>query len=85
MPRSRNLLIIFALLSLIPASASGQTASSGSASSRYLRNFDTSAIIERYNNNMAMSVLADFIVLGHNNRYGSFALAGSKTHMFGSA
>lgn len=49
------------------------------------RNFDTSAIIDRYNNNMAMSVLADFIVLGHNNRYGSFALAGSKTHMFGMA
>jgi hypothetical protein len=49
------------------------------------RNFDTSQIIDRYNNNMAMSVLADFIVLGHNNRYGSFALAGSKTHMFGMA
>ncbi len=49
------------------------------------RTFDTSAIIDRYNNNMAMSVLADFIVLGHNNRYGSFALAGSKTHMFGMA
>lgn len=49
------------------------------------RNFDTSAIIDRYNNNMAMSILADFIVLGHNNRYGSFALAGSKTHMFGMA
>jgi len=49
------------------------------------RNFDTSQIIDRYNNNIAMSVLADFIVLGHNNRYGSFALAGSKTHMFGMA
>lgn len=49
------------------------------------RNFDTSQIIDRYNNSMAMSVLADFIVLGHNNRYGSFALAGSKTHMFGMA
>lgn len=49
------------------------------------RNFDTSAIIDRYNNAMAMSVLADFIVLGHNNRYGSFALAGSKTQMFGMA
>lgn len=49
------------------------------------RNFDTSAIIERYNNTMAMTTMADFIVLGHNNRYGSFALAGSKTHMFGMA
>jgi len=49
------------------------------------RNFDTTAIIERYNNTIAMSVMADFIVLGHNNRYGSFALAGSKTHMFGMA
>lgn len=49
------------------------------------RSFDTSQIIDRYNNAMAMSVMADFIVLGHNNRYGSFALAGSKTHMFGMA
>lgn len=49
------------------------------------RNFDTSAIIGRYDTAMAMTVLADFIILGHNNRYGSFALAGSKTHMFGVA
>ena len=49
------------------------------------RSFDTSEIISRYDHSMAMSVMADFIVLGHNNRYGSFALAGSKTHMFGMA
>lgn len=49
------------------------------------RNFDTSEIISRYDTAMAMTVLADFIILGHNNRYGSFALAGSKTHMFGVA
>lgn len=46
------------------------------------RNFDTSQVIGRYSNQMAMSVLADFIVLGHNNRYGSFALSSNKTHMF---
>jgi len=49
------------------------------------RNFDTSAIIDRYNNSIAMTILADFIILGHNNRYGSFALSSSKTHMFGLA
>lgn len=49
------------------------------------RNFDTNAIINRYDTAMAMTVLADFIILGHNNRYGSFALAGAKTHMFGVA
>lgn len=49
------------------------------------RNFNTTEIINRYDTAMAMTVLADFIILGHNNRYGSFALAGSKTHMFGVA
>lgn len=46
------------------------------------RNFDTTTVIGRYNNNIAMTMLADFIVLGHNNRYGSFALSSSKTAMF---
>lgn len=46
------------------------------------RNFDTTQVIGRYNNNIAMTLLADFIILGHNNRYGSFALSSSKTHMF---
>lgn len=49
------------------------------------RAFDTGAIVDRYNNLIAMTVLADFIILGHNNRYGSFALGSSKTHMFGMA
>lgn len=49
------------------------------------RSLDTSAIISRYNTMIAMTVLADFIILGHNNRYGSFALASSKTHMFSAA
>lgn len=49
------------------------------------RSFDTSKIIDRYNTGIAMTTLADFIILGHNNRYGSMALAGSKTHMFGMA
>lgn len=46
------------------------------------RNFDTTQVINRYNNVMAMTLMADFIVLGHNNRYGSFALSSNKTHMF---
>jgi len=46
------------------------------------RNFDTTEVIGRYNNSIAMTMLADFIILGHNNRYGSFALSSSKTHMF---
>lgn len=46
------------------------------------RNFDTTQVIGRYNNSIAMTMLADFIVLGHNNRYGSMALSSSKTHMF---
>jgi hypothetical protein len=45
------------------------------------RQFDTSAIIQRYDRGMATSVLADFILLGHE-KVGSFALASSKTHMF---
>lgn len=43
---------------------------------------DTDAIISRYETRMAMTMLADFIILGHNNRYGSFALGSSKTNMF---
>lgn len=49
------------------------------------RNFDTTTVVGRYNNNIAMTMLADFIILGHNNRYGSFALSSSKTHMFAMA
>jgi hypothetical protein len=49
------------------------------------RQFDTNAILERYNNVKAMTLLADFIVLGHSNRYGSFALSNNKTTMFATA
>lgn len=42
-------------------------------------------IIGRLNNMIAMTCMADFIILGHNNRYGSKALAGNKTQMFQSA
>ena len=45
------------------------------------RSFDTSAIIQRYNQEIAMSVLADFILLGHE-KVGSFALSDSKTDIF---
>lgn len=42
---------------------------------------DISPIIERYDQRMAMSVLADVILLGHE-KVGSFALADSKTNLF---
>lgn len=45
------------------------------------RQFDTTGIITRYDQRIAMSVLADFIMIGHE-RVGSFALAESKTHLF---
>lgn len=48
------------------------------------RQFDTSEIISRYDKGIAMSVLADFILLGHES-VGSFALASSKTAMFATA
>lgn len=45
------------------------------------RTFDTSAIIQRYDKEMATTVLGDFILLGHEG-VGSFALADNKTKMF---
>jgi hypothetical protein len=45
------------------------------------RSFDTSSIIERYDKRIAMTVLADFILLGHSN-VGSFALSSDKTDIF---
>lgn len=45
------------------------------------RTFNTSEIIARYNKEIAMSVLADFILLGHEN-VGSFALSDDKTDLF---
>jgi hypothetical protein len=48
------------------------------------RQFDTSKIIDRYDQRMAMTVLADFILLG-SDKVGSFALASSKTNLFSTA
>lgn len=48
------------------------------------RQLNTDAIITRYEQRIAMSVLADFIMLGMD-KVGSFALASSKTHLFGVA
>lgn len=45
------------------------------------RQFDTNAIIERYNKSIATSILADFIMMGQQ-QVGSFALADSKTEIF---
>lgn len=45
------------------------------------RQFDTSAIIERYDSRIAMTVLADFLMLGHEST-GSWALSSDKTRLF---
>lgn len=45
------------------------------------RAFDTTAIIGRYDQRIAMTVLADFILLGHE-KVGSFALSSDKTDIF---
>lgn len=48
------------------------------------RTFDTDKIIQRYDQRIAMSVLADFILLGSKN-VGSFALSSDKTELFSAA
>lgn len=48
------------------------------------RMFDTGAIVQRYNQEIAMTVLADFILLGHE-KVGSFALSDDKTALFATA
>lgn len=48
------------------------------------RQFDTNAIIGRYDQRIAMSVMADFLLIGHE-KVGSFALASSKTKLFATA
>lgn len=45
------------------------------------RNFDTNAIITRMNRTVATSMLADFVIIGHDN-VGSFAMASAKTKVF---
>lgn len=48
------------------------------------RNFDTSGIIGRWDQRILMTVLADFILLGHT-KVGTFSLSSSKTELFASA
>ena len=48
------------------------------------RQFDTDKIISRYDQRIAMTALADFILLGHDN-VGSFALGTSKVDLFTTA
>lgn len=48
------------------------------------RQFDTNAIIDRYDKRIATSVLADFVMMGQQ-AVGSFALADSKTQIFAMA
>lgn len=45
------------------------------------RQFDTNTIINRYDTRIAMTVLADFIILGHE-KTGSWALSSDKTELF---
>lgn len=45
------------------------------------RQFDTNAIIDRYDSRILMTVMADFLMLGHA-QTGSFALSENKTGMF---
>ena len=64
---------------VMPAGWSMQLLSTGGR-----RQFDTNGIIERYDSRIAMTVLADFVLLGHQT-VGSFALSSDKTKLFGTA
>lgn len=48
------------------------------------RQFDTNKVIDRYDTRIAMTVMADFVLLGHQ-QTGSFALSDNKTHIFSMA
>ena len=48
------------------------------------RQFDTNAIIGRYDQRIAVTVMADFLLLG-SSQVGSFALSSDKTNLFGVA
>lgn len=48
------------------------------------RQFDTNAIVERYDTRIAMSTMSDFLLLGHQ-QVGSFALSSDKTQLFSMA
>lgn len=45
------------------------------------RQFDTDKIIQRYDQRILMTVMADFLMLGHQ-KVGSFALSSDKTNLF---
>lgn len=45
------------------------------------RQFDTSEMIERYDSRMAMTVLADFVLMGHQS-VGTYSLGADKTQLF---
>lgn len=49
------------------------------------RQFDTNSIIGRYDARIAMSMLADFMLLGHEGGGGSYALGTSKQNLFSTA
>lgn len=67
---------------VIPGGDNGWKLELLSAGSR--RQFDTNAIIDRYDKRISTSVLADFVMLGQQ-AVGSFALADSKTQIFAMA
>ena len=48
------------------------------------KQFDTNTVINRYDTRIAMTVLADFLMLGHQ-QVGSFALSSDKTDLFATA
>lgn len=61
---------------VLPGGYKAELLSTGGA-----RQFDTNAIINRYDTKIAMTVMADFLMLGHN-KVGSFALSSDKTELF---
>lgn len=48
------------------------------------RQIDTNAVINRYDNRICMTTMADFLMLGHE-KIGSFALSSDKTELFSMA
>lgn len=66
---------------VLPGGADGQGWKLELLASGSRRQFDTNAIIDRYDKRIATSVLADFVMLGQQ-QVGSFALADSKTKIF---
>lgn len=61
---------------VLPAGYEAELLSTGGT-----RQFDTNAIINRYDAKIAQTVMADFIMLGHE-QTGSFALSEDKTELF---